>query len=98
MSQSTRRNFLKMVPIAALVPVAAEAVQDGVERVKLEPGHYVIFFDPSRIDIEHLCDSQFLLPKGSTGGLCVPVLPSGEAGISDAIKFFKLGEGLDETA
>lgn len=88
MSQSTRRNFLKMVPIAALAPVAAEAVQDGVERVKLEPGHYVICVDVDRVDIEALLSWPGLLPENSKGGYVIPICGD----VEGAIKFFKIEE------
>lgn len=86
-----RRDLLKLIPLSAIAPVAAlasEKVQDGVERVELKPGHFLIFFDCHRIDVESLIDRPGILPEGSTGGYLVPVMGD----VEGAVKIFKLAE------
>jgi len=82
-----RRNFLKILPIAAISP---KVVKDGVVSFELPAGHYVIAVDVSKVEINHLLDMHpSFLPPGATGGWIVPV----HGNPDEAIKFYRLDDG-----
>jgi hypothetical protein len=82
-----RRNFLKILPLAAVAPVV---VKEGVVSMELPgPGHYVIICNEEVVDARELAEyPEGLLPKGSSGGWIISVRGNPE----NAIKFFKLDE------
>ena len=82
-----RRNFLRLLPLAAVSP---KIIKDGVVSLELPgPGHYVIVCDRQKVNVSDLSEyPSGLLPAGSTGGwiICVDGNPD------EAIKFYKLEE------
>lgn len=90
----SRKDFLKAIPLAALVP---KVMRDGVHRYNLEPaGHFVFFIDASKIDINaflHAGNSNVpMMPKGSTGGWVIAV----HGNVENAVKIFKLNDKAAE--
>ena len=82
-----RRNFLKILPIAAISP---KVVKDGVVSFELpRGGHYVIAIDQAKVNFEDLLEMPGLLPEGATGGWIIHV----HGNPDEAIKFYRLDDG-----
>ena len=83
-----RRDFLRIIPLAAVAPVApiaSKEVQDGVVSLELPgAGHYVIFIDrAAEVD---LATFPNILPPGSTGGWIIETCGPPD----ELIKLYKL--------
>lgn len=87
-----RRNFLKILPIAALSP---RAIKDGVASFELPAGgHFVIVANVDRVDINKLMKyPSDVLPKGATGGYIIPVMGDPDK----AIKFYRMEQDGSST-
>jgi len=79
-----RRNFLKVIPIAAISP---QVIKDGAVSFNLpEKGHFVIVANVDKVDLTELAKMPGILPEGATGGYIVGVYGDPE----EALKFYKL--------
>jgi hypothetical protein len=81
-----RRNFLKILPIAAVSP---KVIREGVVSFELpKGGHYVVVVNPQLVDVNELMDTPGILPEGATGGWIVKCFGDPEQGI----KFYRMEE------
>lgn len=81
-----RRNFLKVLPLAAIAP---KVVREGVLSFELPPNSHLVFF----VDIEAIVgddwmENRDIMPPGSTGGAVIFTRGNPE----EAIKIYRLDE------
>jgi len=87
-----RRDFLRVLPIAAVSP---KVVKDGILSLELPSGgHYVILIDAEKVPGGIDDYPKGLLPPGSTGGWVIYTMGPPD----EAIKFYNLKtEGLTKS-